>query len=611
MGMEASIIPLTWPEEHHPAERFETEARKLRYQALGQACKEKRIKLLMLGHHADDQAETIMMRLMNMRLRSGLRGMQGVEWIPECYGMYGAYHSGGLHAENTKAPDVPNLPYPVEKGGIQIVRPLLGFEKSRLIATCEEHGTAWAEDKTNQNRTLTSRNAIRHIFKNHQLPAALTIKSLMKVSQRMQARLESHKREAYKLIDNCPMKLDIQTGALIVRFPPTEALLGHPIVTDSDKYHARNTAYFLLERFAELVTPRERAPRSQLANAVLQIYPSLLSEDETELGIDPTRSGISKNNFCVFGVWWRPWSQPSPFDGLTSQPHSQDWLLSRQPLDPHEKDSPEANIAFPPTGGPLSLTNTPAGGDWHLFDGRFWIRVDNRTKCEIILRTLNDSELHVLAHNKPPGRKFTVQEISLVASSRYHRAALALINPTELRRHLPALFLKADSGEEILLALPTLGSRSTNLDPSLLPRACSWEVRYKKCNFGRRSVEDIVVPGIRNVHIEAEEQRYRREAGGIKRLKLRTDALAGDEGMRDAFPGFKNAEKEVRLTREGRPRREKKRGPLEMSESEREGLATFLEEDLQIRKRESYKLFEEPKKEGSRRISWADFESRV
>lgn len=58
--------------------------------------------------------------------------MQSVEWIPECEGIYGVYRSGKALMPRSSL----NIPFPVEQGGIQIVRPLLSFEKSRLIATC-------------------------------------------------------------------------------------------------------------------------------------------------------------------------------------------------------------------------------------------------------------------------------------------------------------------------------------------------------------------------------------------------------------------------------------------------------------------------------------------
>jgi tRNA(Ile)-lysidine synthase TilS/MesJ len=82
--MESSILTISWPEDvdMQNFHRFETAARTGRYQALGRACRDRKIQALMLAHHGDDQAETVMMRLANNRLRTGLKGMQPVEWIP-------------------------------------------------------------------------------------------------------------------------------------------------------------------------------------------------------------------------------------------------------------------------------------------------------------------------------------------------------------------------------------------------------------------------------------------------------------------------------------------------------------------------------------------------
>jgi tRNA(Ile)-lysidine synthase len=177
---------------------------------------------LLLGHHADDQVESILLRIMKARLRSGAAGMKPIEWIPECHGIHGVYHSGGPTSETS------TIFSSFEHGGIQVVRPLLRFEKSRLVATCEAHGTCWAEDKTNQDRTLTPRNAIRHIIRNHKLPQALSRNSILAVGRRLRSRVDKHEATAEVLFNSCPLKLDIQTASLVVRLPPVEAFFTDP-----------------------------------------------------------------------------------------------------------------------------------------------------------------------------------------------------------------------------------------------------------------------------------------------------------------------------------------------------------------------------------------------
>ncbi len=79
--------------------------------------------LIALGHHADDQAETFLMRLLRGSGVSGLAGMRMV-----------------------------NLPF---------VRPLLPFRRAELLLYLEQSQAAWREDASNRNTAFT-RNRIRH-----------------------------------------------------------------------------------------------------------------------------------------------------------------------------------------------------------------------------------------------------------------------------------------------------------------------------------------------------------------------------------------------------------------------------------------------------------------
>lgn len=497
MNIKSTIVPLTWPENLDPLHvtRFETEARRLRYQALGLTCRDQKINSLLVAHHGDDQAETVMMRLFKNRWRSGLQGMQSVEWIPECYGLYGVYHSGGAQSRAAQEQGANRIPLKIEEGGIQVLRPMLGFEKSRLIATCKKHGTAWAEDKTNHIRTYTSRNAIRYVLQNHTLPEALSKQSLITLAQRMQTRVESHRELANNIFNTCFLSLDIQTGSLVVRFPPASSFLDRPIVTDFDKNEARNTAYLFLQRIAELVSPRESPSVGQFANAVDSIWPRL-SVDST-----PTLNAT----FCVFGIWFRPWGNPTPFRSEEGIPvvHEMDYLLTRQPLDHFEKNNADIFLTIPP------VSENPAMAEkWHLFDGRFWIRLKNPTDEDLHVRVLTNDELIQLAANPRQGL--------------YLQAALNLIKPADLRQTIPAVFHRDNNGQETLLCLPTL--RVALRNSSILD---SCEVRYKKVDFGKRSAEEIVVPGLSRVDISGEIIRLKGESN--RKSKTTEDSLEQHE----------------------------------------------------------------------------------
>lgn len=513
--MPSTIVPLTWPEHEklNNPERFETVARRLRYQALGLACRERQIKTLLVAHHADDQAETILMRLIQRRFRSGLQGIQSVQWIPECHGIHGVHHSGDadgliLEPEENKKPPTP---FPIEQGGIQLLRPLLNFDKSRLIATCQANSIPWAEDSTNQMPTFTKRNAVRHVLQNHKLPEALNPKALVSLAQHMQHRVESHRRHAEQILLKTPLALDIQTGALIVRFPPASAFLSSPygdLSKESDKNPARNTAFLYLERIAELVSPKPATSVGQFSSAVDQIWPALRLEEDTTSSQEPAPEA----SVSVSGVWFRQSAVPPQvletagiFPTESSQSNTKDarpiYLLSRQPLGT-SREASSVQITIPTSLWDRTLANT-----WRLFDGRFWLRVDNKLQgaYDVVVRMLT-----------------TQEALELKAGKRYEGSifpTLSYMEPPSLHTTIPALFRK-NSGirptfsysgggtavnqfeeeEETLLALPTLGLRvpstSTELD-------LDWEVRYKNISLApsipstsspSKDISDICLP---------------------------------------------------------------------------------------------------------------------
>jgi tRNA(Ile)-lysidine synthase len=104
-----------------PGPGMPARARAARYQALEAAAAAAGLVDLLLGHHAGDQAETILMR---RRRGSGPRGLAGMAALSE---------------------------------GIMVrkVRPLLAVRPARLRTTLQAAGLAWVEDPTNQNQSFT------------------------------------------------------------------------------------------------------------------------------------------------------------------------------------------------------------------------------------------------------------------------------------------------------------------------------------------------------------------------------------------------------------------------------------------------------------------------
>ena len=102
---------------------LEEVARDVRRDFLEATAKKRNCDLIVLGHHAGDQAETFLMRLMRGAGTAGLAGMRQLDG--------------------------------------RIVRPLLSFHHEELVAYLEDNDFFWREDESNRDSTFT-RNRIRH-----------------------------------------------------------------------------------------------------------------------------------------------------------------------------------------------------------------------------------------------------------------------------------------------------------------------------------------------------------------------------------------------------------------------------------------------------------------
>ncbi|HET7774231.1 MAG TPA: tRNA lysidine(34) synthetase TilS [Burkholderiaceae bacterium] len=105
---------------------LEERARALRRAALLAACKDAGIGVLLLAHHADDQAETLLLHLMRGTGPLGL-----------------------------------GMPRRMQREGITLLRPLLDLRRADLEAALQALGESWIEDPSNRDTDLR-RNAVRH-----------------------------------------------------------------------------------------------------------------------------------------------------------------------------------------------------------------------------------------------------------------------------------------------------------------------------------------------------------------------------------------------------------------------------------------------------------------
>lgn len=100
---------------------LEAAARRERYRALAELATESGCRFVATGHHADDQLETLLMRLLR---GSGVRGMAGIR-------------------ERRRLTDSTTL-----------VRPMLGVRRADAERLCSELGAAWQTDATNADVSL-------------------------------------------------------------------------------------------------------------------------------------------------------------------------------------------------------------------------------------------------------------------------------------------------------------------------------------------------------------------------------------------------------------------------------------------------------------------------
>ena len=541
-GLSSTIVKAKWPEAVDPraTNAFETYARRVRFEALARACLREDVTSLFLAHHADDQAETVLARLASGHSIDGLGGLRRVAGIPENFGLHRVYESG----RPRPAPPSPPAPRPSQKrpdesfrwasflemegGGVNIYRPLLPYSKERLVATCKAHRRSWIEDPTNQDVTLTARNAIRVLLKGDRLPKALRRSSLLALAERINTKLARRTQQTTGLLHLYRRHIDTRVGVVSLRLPSAISKpLGLAVLTNGARRSilvAGSVAEELVVRVARTVSPSGTAlHRSQAAKVVPYLFPSLAlgatgdMTDEQQIGEEntagaeadlgqPTRARTSllkegrrrkmeeESAVNLGQVLFK--HVPRRLEGRERDDAIQQgldadhvWTVFRQPCDDrHMRYSP---LIFPSNRNPRdeAWTGSVGVGDgatlapvfgrrnrseeddddnersrqnlqdgrysnrvrssrppkswssWHLWDGRYWIRLRNDT----------GHDLHV--------RVFTELDRLYLGKSKQYRAKLAellkVVAPGNIRWTLPVISLSLPDGG-LPLALPSL-----------------------------------------------------------------------------------------------------------------------------------------------------------
>ncbi|CZS89644.1 uncharacterized protein RAG0_00959 [Rhynchosporium agropyri] len=490
-GIQSHILQIKLPSTRGSSSNFESAARTYRFRALGKACRRWGMESLLLAHHEDDQVETIMMRLMEGH-RTGLTGMKESSSIPECYGIHGVHESGGLDylAGAGIIPAEPNVMKAsgdrpqllTETGGVRLYRPLLGFSKERLIATCKANDVSWFEDHTNADKTLTKRNAIRYTRAHHILPKALSTTSLLNLCQRMNEQKAFQQKIFEKWLGKCRITaLDLRVGSMKVRFINLNDFK-KDLFESRDK--AGEVAAELLRKIVMLVTPQEHISLSALHGTVGRIFPELAGEEPLE------------TSFTVCGVYFQLVPSVGAEDSTISTEVTENkpeykakptWQISRQPF--QSSETAKRTITFscltsiqtttvpPPaisssldTASPVSLTQNN-WSPFKLWDGRYWIRL--RTKYISLLQPPSTSISISIQPLSPTlwadlKARLTKEQADV---SKYIKAKAS----GGVKWTLPAIVLRDSDGGERAVALPSLDVVLNEVREEI-----EFEVRYKK-----------------------------------------------------------------------------------------------------------------------------------
>ena len=118
LSVPHAILTVEWRER--PKTAIQERARAARYYLLGRWAKERELPALMTGHHLDDQAETLLMRMTRGAGVKGLAGMRRVARVP------------GWSDE-------------------ALLRPLLGWRRAELEQLCANAGLTPVSDPSNED----------------------------------------------------------------------------------------------------------------------------------------------------------------------------------------------------------------------------------------------------------------------------------------------------------------------------------------------------------------------------------------------------------------------------------------------------------------------------
>ncbi|GLJ29999.1 hypothetical protein SUGI_0593060 [Cryptomeria japonica] len=214
IGIRCDISKCEWPNGPPKQGHLEEAARNARYKILKDKCMQYRIGVLLVAHHADDQAELFVLRLSR---HSGVAGLAGMAFVSQ------------LFADTSSAYSCTCDDY-----SVLLVRPLLYFIKDDLYKICKDSGQQWVEDPSNRDLAF-ARNRIRSLLNNFQS---------CKFRSEVQTLIAGCRRVREVLNRTC--------DNLVKEVLSLDAEYGYAVV-DVHKLSARNVGDLRLSRFLVLV----------------------------------------------------------------------------------------------------------------------------------------------------------------------------------------------------------------------------------------------------------------------------------------------------------------------------------------------------------------------
>nr|POE46776.1 putative trna(ile)-lysidine synthase [Quercus suber] len=446
------------------ADHVEKTARQLRYRAIGKACYEHGIESLLVAHHADDQAETVLQRMTQNYLGNGLRGIKVEAGVPHCDGIYGVYESGGflrrLRNGDVGSPDKSQT-YIIrlETGGVKILRPLLPATKSQLITLCEDSGTKWFEDHTNADVSLATRNAVRHLQKENLLPMALRRTRLFGLADGISRKVKEIERLAKIELGQTDVLLDLRTGK--AAFTISKGTFAAFELPPDVEYNAKAV---LLRMLIRLVSPDARIELSQMHSGVDMVFPSAEKGDPDLLFQDePAQASIA-------GVQIRRVTGTTGFLAYT---------LRRAPVSPVHMTS--LRTVQSPASEADNLEAPKWSTEFKLWDNRYWVRLGSMQRDVVIgrkfvVRHYSQNDRAMIMDGLPPRERREFLRHLAEAAGR-------------ARFSIPVIVEEHNNEQETIVALPTLawhtkdcGSWPTGAVPANDQRLL-YDIRYKHVDF--------------------------------------------------------------------------------------------------------------------------------